>query len=70
METFSIRLKEEVLDQLEREADERGFGTRTGYIRWIISNRPSVEPSTAQTLEEQINELEERLAAVEAQVEK
>ena len=65
MEPYTIRLNPDEVNQLEREADERGFGTRTEYIRWIIRNRPSVEPDTAESLKERMSQLEERMEELE-----
>lgn len=65
MEPKTIRFEAEEVEQLEREADERGFGNLTEYIRWCVRNRPAVKPTTAETLDERIDELEERLDRLE-----
>jgi polyhydroxyalkanoate synthesis regulator phasin len=70
MEPYTIRLDPDEMEQLGREAEERGFGNRTEYIRWIIRNRPAIEPSTAESLDERMDELEERLDRIENQSEK
>lgn len=69
METYTIRLEKEELEQLEREAEQRGFSNRTEYIRHLIRNRPAVDPTTAETLDGRLEELEERLEQVESAVE-
>jgi metal-responsive CopG/Arc/MetJ family transcriptional regulator len=65
MKSYTIRLEEEEVEQLEDEAEERGFNTRTEYLRWIIRNRPAMEKTTAETLDERMDELEERLEQLE-----
>lgn len=65
MESYTIRLEAEEVEQLEAEAEKRGFNTRTEYLRWIIRNRPAVEPTTAETLDERMDELEARLDQLE-----
>lgn len=69
MKSYTIRLEEEEVKQLEQEADERGFQNRTEYMRWILRNRPAVELSTAESLDKRLEELEERLAQVESKIE-
>lgn len=65
MKSYTIRLDPEEVEQLEREADERGFQNRTEYMRYIIRNRPAVEPTTAESLDERMDDLEERLEQLE-----
>lgn len=67
MQPQTVRLDNEEWEQLEREADERGFGNRTEYIRWIIRNRSAIEQHTA-SLEDRLAELETRMNQVESQI--
>lgn len=69
MKPCTIRLDHDEVDELDREAEQRGFGNRTEYLRWIIRNRPAVEPTTAETLDGRLDELEERLEQVESKFE-
>lgn len=64
LEPRTLRLTSEEWDNLDDEAEDRGFENRTEYIRWIIRNRNGIEQNTA----ERLNELEERLDAVEAEI--
>lgn len=64
MEPTTIRLDADELDQLDQEAEERGFANRTEYIRWILRRRNGIDENTA----ERLDELEERLADVEDQL--
>jgi polyhydroxyalkanoate synthesis regulator phasin len=67
METYTIRLDPDEMAALEREAEDQGFSNRTEYIRYIIRTRPAVDPSTAETLTERMDELEKRLDRIENQ---
>lgn len=65
MKPTTVRLPEDELEELAREAEERGFANRTEYIRWILRNRNGIDTNTA----ERLDELEERLAEVEDKIE-
>lgn len=69
MKSYTIRLDPDEVEQLEDEAEERGFQNRTEYMRYIIRNRPAMEKTTAETLDERVAELEARLEQVEKQSE-
>jgi polyhydroxyalkanoate synthesis regulator phasin len=72
MESYTIRLDPDEIEQLEREADERGFGNRTEYMRWIIRNRSAIEQTTVESLTARIEEMEnqgERLDDLEERIE-
>lgn len=68
----TIRLPEDVLDDLDREAQEHGFHTRTEYLRYLIDNRELVVSITLEEREDrlealsrQVEELESRLGELE-----
>lgn len=65
MEPITVRLDSEELEQLDRELETRGFSNRAEYLRWIIRNRQSVEPTTADTLDDRLEDVEERLNRLE-----
>lgn len=67
MEPTTIRLDADELDQIDAEADERGFSNRAEYLRWIIRNRPSVEKDTAESLDDRLSELEEKVNQLESE---
>ena len=61
MKPITLRLEDETLEELEAEADELGHSNRSDYLRWIIRNRPAVAPTTAESLQEQIDEIREHV---------
>jgi metal-responsive CopG/Arc/MetJ family transcriptional regulator len=70
MKVTTVRLPEEVLEQLETEAAEHGFSNRTEYIREILKHRDAVRESIgSRENTEQYEDLRERLADLEARVE-
>ena len=62
MQNLTIRLREELIDRLDREAEEAGV-TRSEYIRQIIEDR-----HRAAELEETVDDLRDRLNAREERV--
>lgn len=66
MEPTTIRLETEEVATIDAEAERRGFSTRASYLRYIIRNRPTVEPTTAESLDERMSEFEERLEQIES----
>lgn len=61
MRVVTVRLDENEVEALDQEADERGFGNRTEYIRWILRNRDGIDVNAAARLED----LEQRVADLE-----
>ncbi|EMA47962.1 ribbon-helix-helix domain-containing protein [Halococcus saccharolyticus] len=64
MRETTIRLDEELIEDLDDEADEKGM-TRSAYIRQILTQRPEVSPTTAESLKERLDEVEERIGELE-----
>lgn len=74
MKPTTIRLPAEVLEKLDREAQEHGFHTRTEYLRYLIDNRELVvsialeeRKDRLEALSQQVEELESRLVELEEQ---
>ena len=61
MEPITLRLEEDELEKIDAELEELGHSNRSDYLRWIIRNRPAVDPTTAQSLDERITRIEQRL---------
>lgn len=59
---IQVRVDDEIAEQLEREAEEMGFDSLSPYLRWIIRNRDG-------SLLDRVDDLEERLIAVEQRLE-
>lgn len=70
MEPTTIRLDADELDQIDAEADERGFSNRAEYLRWIIRNRPSVEKDTAESLNDRLSDLEAKVEQLESELDR
>lgn len=68
MQPQTIRLDNEEWEQLEKEADERGFGNRTEYIRWILRNRSSIGEPTPGPADDRMDEMEARIERIEAKL--
>jgi hypothetical protein len=85
MQVVTVRLDEELVEDLEDEADDRGV-TRTEYVRNLLRNRDRIRENTGEYAEENTREyerirentpentsvygdLEERLADLESRVE-
>lgn len=66
MEPKTIRLDQEIWEQLDQEADDQGFATLTEYVRWILQNRAAIKQPTAEPVEERLAELEKRMDRIEA----
>lgn len=64
-EIVTLRLDEDELAEIDREVEERGYGSRAEYLRWIIRNRDAIKQNTADRLSEH----EQRIATVEAALE-
>ena len=60
MKETTVRLPEDMLDDLDAEADQQGM-SRSAYIRHILSQRGAVAPTTAESLQEQIDEIREHI---------
>ncbi len=56
----TLRLSADEWEQLDQEAEERGFENRTEYVRWIIRNRNGINENTV----ERLDELEEKIEDV------
>lgn len=69
MDPITIRLGEDEVDAIDEEAEQRGL-SRAGYLRSIIKNRPAVEKTTAETLDDEISELRERIQRIESEIDK
>lgn len=63
MEQITLRLDDDLKDELETEADERGV-SRSEHIRNVLETRADTERlrDRLETREERIDELEEQLA--------
>lgn len=75
MEPTTLRLPADLAAELASEADEYGYGSRAEYIRRILRNRPAEDPVATDDgdgtpLRERVDELEDRLAALEAERER
>ncbi len=70
MEPITVRLDADELEQIDEEAEQRGFNNRAGYLRWIIHNRPSVEKTTAETLDERLSDVEEKINRIESELDR
>lgn len=68
MKSYTLRLEPDEVEQMEREAEEQGFNNRTEYMRYILRNRPAVEKTTAESLDERLAEVEERLDRIESEI--
>ncbi len=62
MQNVTVRLREELIDRLDDEADERGV-SRSEYIRDILDERHRVEE-----LETKVDRLQDRLDAREQRI--
>lgn len=68
MKSYTLRLDPDEVEAMEREAERQGFSSRTEYMRHILRNRPAVEQTTADSLADEIAELRDRVARIEAEV--
>jgi DNA repair ATPase RecN len=79
MKTITLKVEAETREQLDSEADERGFDSRSSYLREIIHRRDEadeLQKEHQQELEElrdehetEIEELNQELAAVQNRLE-
>lgn len=69
MKPTTIRLPEDVLDELDREAEEHGFHTRTEYLRYLIDNRELVVSIALEERKTRVDALVEQVEALEERVE-
>lgn len=76
MEVTTLRLPGDLLEELDAEADELGFSSRSEYIRHLLRNRSEYAPNTdteaerirseyASEYADKLSELEERLEQLE-----
>lgn len=63
-ENVNFREEEDVIDDLRDEADERGFGSLSAYLRAIIRNRTEDETE----LERRLDEHEARIKVLESAI--
>lgn len=78
MEPITLRLPNELLDQLSQEFEELGYSSRSEYIRHILQHRSQVrdqlpELSTGsddnyQNLKHEVNELKDKVEELETEV--
>ncbi|WP_255190797.1 ribbon-helix-helix protein, CopG family [Natronobeatus ordinarius] len=81
MEPITLRLQPDLLDDLDDEADEAGFSSRSEYIRHLLMNRPSIsqgvttgidtatsDTETVDTLVVQVEELTEHVTGLEERI--
>lgn len=64
MQPITIRLEGDEIDELDAEAEDRGFANRTEYIRWILRNRNGIDQNTAELIKEH----EQRIEKLEAEL--
>lgn len=71
MQNVTVRLREELIDRLDDEADERGV-SRSEYIRDILDERHRVEEVEAEVdrLQDRLDAREQRISEVEDQLAK
>lgn len=76
MKPTTIRLPEDLLEELDEEASEHGFHTRTEYLRYLIDNRELVvsialeqREDQLRALADQVEELERRVDELESETE-
>jgi len=81
MEPITLRLQSDLLDDLDDEADEAGFSSRSEYIRHLLMNRSSISQGvttgidtatsateTVDTLVVQVEELTEHVTGLEERI--
>lgn len=84
MDPITLRLPTDLLDELDEEAEEMGYSSRSEYIRHLLQSRDrattgilsDTEQATSDTedweqvaeLSQQVTELEERLGSLEDEV--
>jgi len=62
-----LTLEEDVVAELDEEAELQGFEDREAYLRYVVANRPmsGLAPAQAPAVASRVAELEERLKFVE-----
>ncbi len=65
MQPVTIRFDEDEIEDLDDEAENRGFANRTEYIRWIVHNRNGISENAADELQDH----EQRLTQIEQFIE-
>jgi len=80
MEPITLRLPSELLDELDQEATDAGFSSRSEYIRYVLRNRSELaesdttnagqatQHSKSVRLAEQVAALQRRVEALESKV--
>ncbi|OIB57384.1 hypothetical protein [Natrialba sp. SSL1] len=81
MEPITLRIQPDLLDDLDDEADEAGFSSRSEYIRHLLLNRSSIsqgvttgidtatsDTETVDTLAVQVEELTEYVTGLEERI--
>lgn len=69
MKSYTLRLEEDEVEKMEKEAEARGFSSRTEYMRHILRNRPAVEQTTPDgDLSERVSELEKKIKQIESEI--
>lgn len=71
MQIVTVRLDEDLVDDLDAEAEEHGFSNRTEYIRNLLRNRERIQENTPENTsdyDERLTGIEERLSALEAEI--
>lgn len=69
MKSYTIRLEDDEVEKMEQEAERLGFSSRTEYMRHILRNRDAVKPSTADSLDDRLSDLEEKVNQIESKLE-
>lgn len=71
MANLNFRVPDDLRDELEAEAEEKGYGTLSAYLRSIIQQRhESADAGDYEELEERIEELEQDLEDAETRAER
>lgn len=50
-----LQFEPEEVDQLDEEFEEKEFGSRINYLRFIVRNQSSIEPNTTERLDDPRN---------------
>jgi metal-responsive CopG/Arc/MetJ family transcriptional regulator len=65
MKTLTLKIDEDTVDELDEETDERGYSSRSEYLREIIDARHEADEVRAE-YEELLDELRQELDQAEA----
>ena len=65
-----LRLDDDLVAELDEEAQLQGFDDRGAYLRWIVANRPMSDLASTQApaVASRVSELEERVKLLERQL--